>query len=424
MDEKLNSDIFYDKILPEDVRLAHEMTERLKILSKYSFPKKPSKDGYYRIYVKDAFSKGNRKQLSAKSLDELKDKIYQFEKGICGEKKKTFGDVFQIVQDEKIKYVKNPEKLLSVQNTIARNRSEYKRFFANTFIEVKYIDEITKADLEAIVLKNLKRYDLRKKGLASMQAILKAIFDLAYEQYWIADNTYKRLNFKKFSDLLVESVPVAERVHSDLEIKWMLDYIHATQEKKPRYLPAWALELQILTGTRRGEIPPLRWIDVKEDFLEISRTQITVKATKERKEYFAIVSHTKNYKSRKFPITDDLRDYLIRLRNIHMKYYSKSKFLFPADNENGVITNNVVYGYYRRMCKKLGIEQKHGVIKGTHSFRRNNITEVINATNGNIILASTIFGNTPKVAEKNYYVGTNLAVAKQALNERHFLNQK
>lgn len=257
-----------------------------------------------------------------------------------------------------------------------------------------------------------------------MQAILKAIFDLAYEQYWIADNTYKRLNFKKFSDLLVESVPVAERVHSDLEIKWMLDYIHATQVKKPRYLPAWALELQILTGTRRGEIPPLRWIDVKEDFLEISRTQITVKATKERKEYFAIVSHTKNYKSRKFPITDDLRDYLIRLRNIHMKYYSKSKFLFPADNENGVITNNVVYGYYRRMCKKLGIEQKHGVIKGTHSFRRNNITEVINATNGNIILASTIFGNTPKVAEKNYYVGTNLAVAKQALNERHFLNQK
>ncbi len=50
--------------------------------------------------------------------------------------------------------------------------------------------------------------------------------------------------------------------------------------------------------------------------------------------------------------------------------------------------------------------------------------EVINATNGNIILASTIFGNTPKVAEKNYYVGTNLAVAKQALNERHFLNPK
>ena len=63
-------------------------------------------------------------------------------------------------------------------------------------------------------------------------------------------------------------------------------------------------------------------------------------------------------------------------------------------------------------------------ILSKYSFPKNLLTEVINATNGNIILASSIFGNTQKVAEKNYYVGTNLAVAKQALNERHFLNPK
>lgn len=52
------------------------------------------------------------------------------------------------------------------------------------------------------------------------------------------------------------------------------------------------------------------------------------------------------------------------------------------------------------MCKNLNIVRVPGVIKGTHSFRRNNITDVVNATNGNEIMASTLFGNTPGVAEK------------------------
>lgn len=399
------------------------MKEREEILKGYSFPDHPSKDGYYRVYIKDATKKSGRRQLTGKTLDELKEKVYAFEKGISGKARKTFKDVFLITQEEKLKYVKNPEKVVSVQNTISRNRSEYKRFFEGTFIESRYLDAITKDELEKIVLLNLQRYDLRRKGLASMQSILKAIFSLGYEQYWIKDNIYSRLNFKKFSDMLVESVPVSERVHSNEEIEKMLEYIHEHQKSKPDYIPAWAMEMQILTGTRRGELPPLRWSDIHEEYIEIKRSQITVKKDGSRKEYFQIVSHTKNYKNRNFPITDDLKIFLNRLVKMQNRFYPGSEFLFPADTPNGVITNNVVYGFYRRMCKKLGIIQIPGIIKGTHSFRRNNITAVVNATNGNLVLASSLFGNTPDVAEKNYYTGTNLAVAKDALESRKFLTK-
>lgn len=399
------------------------MKEREEILKGYSFPDHPSKDGYYRVYIKDATKKSGRRQLTGKTLDELKEKVYAFEKGISGKARKTFKDVFLITQEEKLKYVKNPEKVVSVQNTISRNRSEYKRFFEGTFIESRYLDAITKDELEKIVLLNLQRYDLRRKGLASMQSILKAIFSLGYEQYWIKDNIYSRLNFKKFSDMLVESVPVSERVHSNEEIEKMLEYIHEHQKSKPDYIPAWAMEMQILTGTRRGELPPLRWSDIHEEYIEIKRSQITVKKDGSRKEYFQIVSHTKNYKNRNFPITDDLKIFLNRLVKMQDRFYPGAEFLFPADTSNGVITNNVVYGFYRRMCKKLGIIQIPGIIKGTHSFRRNNITAVVNATNGNLVLASSLFGNTPDVAEKNYYTGTNLAVAKNALESRKFLTK-
>lgn len=416
--KNLKNCIDYDTLSSEDALRLYQMKEREEILTKYCFPEKPSKDGYYRVYVKDTTRKSGRRQLTAKTLDELKDKVYEFEHGISGKARKTFKDAFLIAQEERLKYVKNPERLVSVQNTIARNRSEYKRFFEGTFIESKYLDTITKQELDDIVLMNLKRYDLRKKGLASMRSILKSIFDLAYEEYWITDNVYSRMNFKKYSDLLVESVPVSERVHTDEEIAVMLKYIHQHQTKKPSYIPAWALEMQILTGMRRGELPPLRWSDIHDDYIEIKRSQITVKDDKTKKESFQIVPHTKNYKNRKFPVTDDLKVFLKRLKDIHDRFYPKSEFLFPADTENGVITNNVVYLFYRRMCKKLNIEQIPGVIKGTHSFRRNAITAVINATDGNVIMASALFGNTPEVAEKNYYTGTNLAVAKEALESR------
>ncbi len=99
-----------------------------------------------------------------------------------------------------------------------------------------------------------------------------------------------------------------------------------------------------------------------------------------------------------------------RLKKVHDVYYSNS--------ENGVITNNTVYDFYRRMFKKLGIKQEKGIIKGTHSFRRNAITDVVNSTNGNLILAAELFGNSPEVIRKNYFTGIDTKQAIDALEQR------
>ena len=48
--------------------------------------------------------------------------------------------------------------------------------------------------------------------------------------------------------------------------------------------------------------------------------------------------------------------------------------------ENGVINNAVVYKFYMRMCKKLGIELCHEAMRGPHSFRCNGITKVTQMT--------------------------------------------
>lgn len=248
-----------------------------------------------------------------------------------------------------------------------------------------------------------------------MRSVLNSIFSYAFCENMITDNPYSRVDFKKYSDMLTESTSVEERFHSDEDIERILEHIHAWQKKKPYYIPAYALEMQIICGMRRGELPPLKWSDITEKYIFIHQQQLTVKKLDGVPEHFEIVSHTKNYKNRKYPITDEVLELIGRLKTVHEKYYSKSEFVFPANSENGCITNNTIYDYYRRVCKKLDITVDKNVIKGTHAFRRTKITQVINNSNGNVILASQLFGNSPEVAKKNYYTGLNLELAKEVL---------
>ena len=228
------------------------------------------------------------------------------------EASKTFKEIFEIVEKTKLQYIKTPEKLISAKNTAIKTDSEYRRFFAGTDFENLPINKITKEDIENICLVNLQKYDLKKKAFLSLRGILKSVFDLAFSEYWITDNVYQRVIFKKFNDMLIPDTPTHKRVHSQKEFSDILKELHRKQKARPKFTTYWALELQMIMGLRRGEIPPLRWKkDVTETFVSITREQLTAD-----NEYI-IVEHTKNHKDRFFPITNDLEEFFIRLKSMH-----------------------------------------------------------------------------------------------------------
>lgn len=407
--------MFHSIIKDEDIQEMIKMKIREDILKKYSFPKKPSSDGFYHIYLKDVT--GKRKAVKSKTLEGLKEKVYEYETGMRTKPtQKTFKECFAISQQEKTRFVKSQEKILSVNNTLSRNSSEYRRFFEGSELENRPIDEITKKDLENFVEQTLTKFDLHPKGLASMRSILNSVFRLAYQESWINDNIYERIDFKKYSDMLSSPVPTENRCYTDDELQRIMRQIKRTLEKKPDYITAYALEMQIICGLRRGEIPPLRWSDIYEHYVLICREQLTVKKTENTPEHFELVNHTKTYKNRKYPITEELGAFLERLKKVHQKYYPDSEFLFPAKTDNGCITNNCTYNYFRRVCRKENIKISKEVIKGTHAFRRTRITETINKSGGNIVLASELFGNSPEVARKYYYTGIDMEQARKILN--------
>ena len=397
----------YDKITVEEARKIYEEAKMNEKLSEYNFPTKPSTDGYYHIQIPDSTKKSGRRQIKDKSLDRLKQKV------LNQTVRKTFKDVFNLVQVNKIKYIKDKEKLLSVNNTIRRTTNEYKRFFEGTEFESMFIDEITKKDIDVFCYTTLNKFNLNNKAFLFLRSILKQVFEYAYKYELIDNNLYLRIDFTIYKSMIERSASIEDRVHTDKELERMLEYIHSSQKKTPNYIAPYALELQILMGLRRGEVPPLLWSDVKDNYILIHREQIIVlKSEQNKKQECKIVDHTKTWKDRKFPITDEINDLLNRIRAIG----NDSEFIFPnaTGNGTGAIHNNSIYHFYYKMCNKLGIELCYEKRKGPHSYRRNAITIVSNKT-GNFLIASKLFGNSPRIAESNYYVGLDLDEARELL---------
>lgn len=402
----------------DDVLHKEEEMTKKEFLSQHKYAIKYNvNDNRWHTYVPDETKPHQRRPIAKRKKDDLENYLVQFykeqqEKSVP----KTFKLAFEYATEKKLEYVKNPEKLVSRKNTNLKYQSEYKRFIHDTDFENKLMDRISKKDIEQLCLRNLKKYNLKKKAFASLRGILKLAFDYAFNEYWVTDNVYQRVDFSQFDDMLNADTPIDLRVHTQEEITTIINELHRRQQIRPKASSSWALELQLIIGARRGEIPPLEFSDLTDDYLLISKEQLL------EDNKYVIVNHTKTGQDRKFPYANDLNAFLERLKARDNKYYPNSKYLFPNATGNAPITGNAIYMEYRNVCNKLEIEINKEVRKGPHSFRRNAITHVVNATNGNTILASSLFGNSPEVIQKNYFTGINFDIAKEALNKRQLIS--
>lgn len=394
-----------DKITMDDMRLVRDMMRREEILDKHIFPTKPSSDGYYHIQIKDETKRSGRRQIKAKTLEDLQEKVIKADWGLYGGGcEATFEDIFTIVESKKLEHVVDPEKRLSRENTVHRDKCEFKRYFGGTKFADALITDITKKDIEKIIWDNLQSRPMREKAFRSMCGILNQVFAYAYNEHLIQDNPYSRIDHKAFRDgIMPDSKPV-EKVYHKEEQKKLMDAMHQDQRNRPWYMPAWAAEFQALIGGRGAEITPMEWSDIRDGKIMIYKQQLI----NEESRACMVVKHTKNHRDRVFPITREIQEFLNRLKAVHDEYYSDSVYLFPGESESGRLSYTVVGSYFAKLVRKNGISSRDGAKRGLHSFRRDGITKVINSVGGSPAIAAEIYGNSPGVAFKNYYTGVNI----------------
>lgn len=412
--------------------MARERIVRDKILGSYNFtfPNGPCKsDGCYHLHLHNAEGKTISRTVKAKTIEELKDKIYKYHKDMLPSSL-TFAEMFQQAQQDVFRYVKqDSDAYRSKLNSSNRRQQLFDRFISGTLWEKKKITTFTVQDIDDMILYNLQRYDLRTRALSSLKSIIRMTFDYAISHGCIKYNPYPDLDSRRYRDLLVPDAPVRERGYTEDELNRILNYLHQKEESDPRCTTSWALELVVICALRRGEVPPLRLEDIqwgRQPGLYLHRTLLEVRNTdSDNKIGYYPVEHTKTHKDRLYPMSDQLKEFLDRYLPIRNAHYPTSPFLFPArrwDNKNhrweegGMITDQTIPSFYSRMCTQLGIKRDSSCIRGTHAFRRNAITDTMVASGGNIDLTAQIFGNSPETIRKAYLLDMNYDAKLAALN--------
>ena len=265
-----------------------ELLEQHKYAIKYN-----EKDNRWHTYVPDETKPHGRRPIAKRKKEDLDNYLITFyteqqEKAV----RKTFKLTFELALEEKRKFAKDGDNKISRENTILKYRSEYTRFVADTELENKCMEEITAKDIESFCLQNLKRYDLKRKAFNSMRGILKLAFDYAFSESWIKDNVYHRVKFNSFTNMIVADTPIKERAHTPEEVKAILQELHRREKSEPAKSKTWALEMQIIIGSRRGELPPLEWNDVFDTHIRISKEQLYNNGI------YTVVDHTKTRQDR------------------------------------------------------------------------------------------------------------------------------
>ena len=362
------------------------MKQRTKILGQHKYAIKEGRDGRWYTYVPDK-EKG-RRQIRKPSEDALKEALVKFYQQIEEEQQRlerglTFQDCYN-------KMFETHCLSFTSDNTICKYQSDYRRFFEGTDFEVMGISDINEEIIRAFVLKTVKAFRLPKKSCRTLCGYIRNTLKSARINRVIADNPFDYIEVKDFYPQCTETIKTPEeRTISDAEMALLYERFHEDYLKRPTYIPTLAVEFASLTGFRVGELAVLKWEDISDDCIIVSKSEKFSRITGLR-----TVGETKTRHTRTFPLTDEIKDLLKRIWKTEEKYGYLTEFVFS--DENGRIFASKISD-----CAKVKSRQAGIPTKTIHSYRRT-ISSKLKCNGVPSTIVSAMMGHSEQVNEQYY----------------------
>lgn len=357
-----------------------EMQKRKELLEKHSYKIWEGKDGYWRTYMPDV--KG-RKLIKKKEQRDIEKVVIEYweTKSIS-----LFSDRFLV-------WIDRQKKCGRTDNTIDKYESDYKRFFHGDKIENMPIQEITEEDLSEFIKRVLTQKEIPYRALKGMFGYLNGVFDKAIIDKLITENPCKYVDLPIFKQYCTERKPktAKERTVSNEQKKVLINKIHLNNEKADN-IARYAVELSVYTGMRVGELSGLKWedVDFENKILTIIHSE---KYNRKTSEYY--ISTTKNDKIRTFPITDEIKDVLERVKKCELINGWLSEFVF-SDSNGRVHTRRISC-----CARNMTMTKEFDHTKSIHALRRT-LNSNLRCNGVSSTVAASLLGHTKEVNENNY----------------------
>lgn len=356
------------------------MKKREEILKKHTYNIWQDKNGFWHTYL--PIENGQRKSVKRKNQKDLEDVVISYWKS---KQSNSFKDRYDI-------WVDRQKKCGRSDNTIYKYRCDFKRFFEGDKICKEDISRINDEYICLFIQRLLGRKQIQYRALKAMFGYMNGVFEKAIIDKVIDSNPCKYVDLPTFKHLCQEEKEksVSERTLSVTEKNVLLKKLNC--DNKPDYIVKYAVELAMYTGMRVGELAALRWEDIN-----FSQKEITIRHSEKHNrltnEY--TISTTKNSKVRKIPLTDEMEDVLLRVKEVEIKNGFISEWVFS--DENGRVHSRVISNCARnRTASKEFTNQK-----SIHAIRRT-INSDMRCSGVSSVVAASLLGHTVKVNNENY----------------------
>lgn len=365
---------------------------RKEILAQHPFKISQHKDGRWRTYV--ITPDGNRRQLVRTTRRNLEnDIIANYKKNHCvedDEDSPSFRDCYF--------HWRETHDLTVSENTISKYETDFIRYFDREDFSDRPIRSITGDDIERFIFKKVKELSLCRDAVKSLLGYIKGTFRSAYKRRLLSEDVTKDIH----ASLFFRQCTQRERTTDKLLVPdedWiplcnkLLDDI----KKHPTYMPNYAILFCSYCGARVGELSVLQWDDIRIDpvsgasFLVIHQSESYIAS----KKMYVIKDHPKNFKPRIFPITDELREILDRIKSVQKEYGIRTNWVFADENGEHIHKRNIC-DCLKNRCKQIGI-----TARGMHALRRQ-FNSDMRCDGVSSTITSSLIGNTKEVNDKHY----------------------
>lgn len=388
-----------------DIQSIKNMKDKNKVLESHPYSIWQARNGTYNTYVPDkikakgvALRKRDTREALNQAIIDYYTKNPEYFRFIISQnetknkKERRINapkDCFKKIFEELKSYKKD---VIDVSdNTIDKYTKDYDRFFKDTIIESVSIKSMDDEYLIKYINCRINTLKLTKRQGNDMINYIKMTLDRGLKKKVITENPFIYIDKSIFNKhyLSKKIQEDGERIVSDYEMAILNKRFEYYHEKKPRYIPIYAVELASLTGFRSGELAALRWDKIKDSRICIDSSE---KYNRKSKEYY--IDDTKNKKHRYYPITEEIQTLLKKLYETEKKYGYLSEYVFS--NEDGRVHCRTISDCARNASIYIGLNSK-----SIHAYRRT-VSSKMKCSGVATPIVASLMGHTEEVNDNHY----------------------
>lgn len=383
----------------QDLQMQQKTLENL-ILNARSGKKfkitEPKQDGGWYEFNLAPDENGKRRKIRKHSRLEVLKEIYMYYYGeeYSEKKRVTFDSMWK-------EWTQYRESQLETETegglnplTLYRQETDYTKYFGDSCLKDTSLSKITTAMLNDELLAIIKRTGMTSKALTTVLGYLRDLFERAIDAGYITQNPETRVNRAMLRRHCQEKKTHddEERILNDIEIYKILDVVRKDEREHPQKAINYAIELAMQTGLRVGELSALRYSDIVDGMLCVTKSEHEKRVRGEKYAYY--LGDTKNRKHRRVPLSDAAMDIIERLR---LATDGKDDVFLFRDEKTGK----------RKTAKSIGsAATRRGNAAGIahtsiHRIRRTVVSKLVTEGTPLNIVADWM-GHTIEVSAENY----------------------